>query len=65
MILTEAKEVGIIEIKIRNPLINNDELAGKFKTVFGLSGCIIIPTAVQDTRYIAKAGGSKSSRSYK
>lgn len=48
MILTEAKEAGIIEINIRNPLINNDELSHSFKALFGLKDCIIIPTAIQD-----------------
>jgi deoxyribonucleoside regulator len=54
MILTEAKEVGIIEINIRNPLINNEELSNKFKTLFGLKDCIIIPTAVQDADTLRK-----------
>ncbi len=49
MILTEAKEAGIVEIKIRNPLVNNDELSNTFKTLFGLKDCVIIPTAVQDS----------------
>jgi DNA-binding transcriptional regulator LsrR (DeoR family) len=49
MILTEAKEAGIVEIKIRNPLVNNDELSNTFKTLFGLMDCVIIPTAVQDS----------------
>jgi DNA-binding transcriptional regulator LsrR (DeoR family) len=54
MILTEAKEAGIIEIKIRNPLINNDELACKFKNIFELEVCIIIPTAVQEAETLRK-----------
>lgn len=54
MILTEAKEVGIIEIKVRNPLINNLELSHSFKTMFGLTDCVIIPTAVQDTDTLRK-----------
>jgi deoxyribonucleoside regulator len=54
MILTEAKEVGIIEINIRNPLINNDELANEFKNMFGLKDCIIIPTAVSDAATLRK-----------
>ena len=49
MILTEAREVGIVEINIRNPLVNNEELSNSFKTTFGLTDCIIIPTAVQDS----------------
>lgn len=48
MILTEAKEAGIVEINIRNPLVNNEELSDNFKALFNLSRCVIIPTAVQD-----------------
>lgn len=48
MILTEAREAGIVEINIRNPLVNNDELSESFKAMFGLKDCVIIPTAVQD-----------------
>ncbi len=48
LILTEAKEVGIVEINVRNPLTNNDDLSQKYKELFQLSDCVIIPTAVQD-----------------
>lgn len=48
LILSEAKEVGIVEINVRNPLMNNDDLSQRFKKLFKLSDCVIIPTAVQD-----------------
>ncbi|MBC7959609.1 MAG: hypothetical protein H7X94_07070, partial [Vallitaleaceae bacterium] len=48
MVLTEAKEVGIVQIKIRNPLISDEEISRKFKKLFGLKDCIIVPTGVQD-----------------
>lgn len=48
LILTEAKEVGIVEINVRNPLMNNDDLSQRFKKLFQLNECVIIPTAVQD-----------------
>lgn len=54
MILTEAKEVGIIEINIRNPLLNNEDLANEIKSLFGLSECVIVPTAVQDSNTLRK-----------
>lgn len=54
MILTEAKEVGIVEINIRNPLLNNDELSNEMTEVFGLEECTIIPTAVQDINTLRK-----------
>lgn len=54
MILTEAKEVGIVEIKIRDPLMNNDELSTQFEKIFGLKKCSIVPTAVQNTENLRK-----------
>jgi deoxyribonucleoside regulator len=54
MILTEAKEVGIVEINVRNPMLNNDELAGEIKSLFNLKKCLIVPTAVQDPGTLRK-----------
>ena len=54
MILTEAKEVGIVEINIRNPMLNNDELSEEFQKIFGLRKCVIVPTAVQDLDNLRK-----------
>ena len=48
MILGEAKEVGIVDIHIRNPLLNNVELTNQIKTSFALQDCYVIPTAIQD-----------------
>lgn len=54
MILTEAKEAGIVEINIRNPMLNNDELSREFEEIFNLRKCIIVPTAVQDADNLRK-----------
>lgn len=54
MILTEAKEVGIVEINIRDPLVNNDELSSEYEKTFGLKKCSIVPTAVQDSDNLRK-----------
>jgi len=54
MILTEAKEVGIVEINIRNPMLNNDELSKDFEAIFGLRKCVIVPTAVHDQDNLRK-----------
>jgi deoxyribonucleoside regulator len=48
LILTEARENGIVEIKIRNPISNNHELSQKFEQEFGLRNCYIVPTTVMD-----------------
>lgn len=54
MMLTEAKEVGIVEVNIRNPMLNNNELAKEIQLAFGVKHCIVIPTAVQDSRTVRK-----------
>ncbi len=54
MILTEAKEVGIVQINVRNPQLNNEELSKAFEEKFNLRKCIIVPTAVQDLNTLRK-----------
>jgi DNA-binding transcriptional regulator LsrR (DeoR family) len=54
MILSEAKEVGIVDIHIRNPLLNNVELANQIKASFALKDCYVIPTAIQDTNTLRR-----------
>ena len=54
MILTEAKDVGIIQINILDPQMNNDDLSKQFESRFGLKKCIIVPTAVQDPNTLRK-----------
>ncbi len=54
MILTEAKDVGIVQITIKNPQLNNDELSREFESKFNLKKCIIVPTAVQDPNTLRK-----------
>jgi deoxyribonucleoside regulator len=54
MILTEAKDVGIVEVNIRNPLSNNDDISLQFEEKFNLRKCIVVPTSVQDTNVLRK-----------
>lgn len=54
MILTEAKEIGVVDIHIRNPMLNNDALAEQIKSSFDLKDCIVIPTAIQDANTLRK-----------
>jgi deoxyribonucleoside regulator len=54
MILTEAKEVGIVDINIRNPMLNNEDLSNEIKNVFNLADCFVIPTAIQDVNTLRK-----------
>lgn len=43
MILTEARDFGIVDIKIKNPETNNDELSEKVEKQFGIQKCYAIP----------------------
>ena len=54
MILTEAKDVGIVEINIRDPLVNNDVLSKEYENIFSLKKCAIVPTAIQDSDNLRK-----------
>jgi deoxyribonucleoside regulator len=54
MFLTEARNEGIIEIKLRNPMSNNDELSGLLESKFDLKKCYVIPTAVKGTELLIK-----------
>ena len=46
MILSEARELGIVEINIKNPLASNEELASELSSAFGISNCYVTPTVV-------------------
>ncbi len=54
MILTEAKEFGIVEINVKNPMENNEELSKAFEERFGIERCIIIPTTITDLKLLTK-----------
>jgi len=59
MILTEAREYGIVEINVRNPLMNNDELSQKFQSLFNIKKCFVIPTKIQDSEMLTKLVGDR------
>ena len=54
MFLTEARNEGIVEIKLRNPLGNNDGLSLLFEKTFNLKRCYVVPTAVKETELLIK-----------
>lgn len=54
MILSEARDTGIVEINIRNPLVNNEVLSDELKRLFALKECIVIPTSLQDAPTLRK-----------
>lgn len=59
MILTEAREFGIVDIKVKNPQINHDELSGKMIDKFGLSKCYVIPVNAKLQRILTKIVSSQ------
>lgn len=60
MLLTEAREVGIVEIKVRNPLGNNRELSNLFETKFNLQRCYVIPTTTKETDLLIRLVAEKT-----
>jgi len=62
MILTEAKEHGIVEVKyfIRNPLLNHEELSNKFESLFDIDKCIIIPSTTHDSAIMTKLAAERA-----
>lgn len=59
MILTEAREYGIVQISIKDPKNNVQELSDEFIKKFGLKGCLIIPTGIDSMRLITKVVASQ------
>lgn len=45
MILSEAKDCGIIEVRIHDLTSNDEALSGELKKRFGLQDCIVVPTS--------------------
>jgi DNA-binding transcriptional regulator LsrR (DeoR family) len=49
MILTEAKERGIVEITVRDPLLNDDELSRRLSSHYPRTRFTVIPTSSRDS----------------
>lgn len=54
MILTEARDFGIVDIRIKNPETNNDEISLKMREKFGLKKCFVIPVNAKLQRMLTK-----------
>lgn len=59
MMLSEAKDFGIVEISIKDPKNNVSEVADQFIERFALKGCLVIPTAIDDIRLITRVVASQ------
>ena len=54
MILSEARDFGIVDIRIKNPQTNNDELSEKIMQTFGVPKCYVIPINAKLVRILTK-----------
>lgn len=54
MILTEARDFGIVDIRIKNPETNNDEMSSKMVEKFGLDKCYVIPVNAKLQRMLTR-----------
>lgn len=52
LILTEARNLGIVDVRIHNPTMNHDKLSNIFINEFNISSCYIIPTACRESENI-------------
>ncbi len=54
MILSEARNYGIVDIKIKNPQINNDDLSEAMKNEFNLTSCCVVPVNAKLLKILTK-----------
>ncbi len=54
LILTQAKEMGLIEINIKDPRINVQDVAQSMIIQFSLEDCLVIPTVTDSIHVINK-----------
>lgn len=59
MILSEARDFGIVEISIKDPKKNVKEVADQFIKRFGLKGCLVIPTGIDSSQLMTKVVASQ------
>ena len=61
MILSEARDYGIVDIKIKNPQTNNDELSSQMESEFNLQKCYVIPINAKLLRILTKVVATQGS----
>ena len=59
MILSAAREFGIVEISIKDPKKNVADVADALSRRFGLKGCVVVPTAIETIHLITKVVASQ------
>ena len=61
-LLAEARKTGVVQIKIKDPEVNNEELAGQFQKRFGLKKCLVIPCGIRQEDVVLKIVASQAAR---
>lgn len=61
-LITEAKNAGLVQITIKDPTVNNEELASEFENRFGLRKCIVVPTTIKRHPQLLKIVVSQMTR---
>lgn len=59
MVLSEAREFGIVEISIKDPKNNVKDVSDDLVQKFGLKGCLVVPTAIDSIHLITKVIASQ------
>ena len=62
MYLTDAKNNGIIDIQIKDPSKNNEELATRLEKEFGLRRCIVVPSGTHNKKALLRVVTSQAIR---
>ena len=59
MVLSEAREFGIVEISVKDPKNNVQDVSDELIKRFGLKGCLVVPTAIDSIHLITKVIASQ------
>ena len=59
MILSEARDFGIVQISIKDPKKNVKEVADQFLAQFQLKGCLVVPIGIESPRLMTKVIASQ------
>ena len=62
MCLTEAKNIGIVQVQINDPSQNNEDLAGRMEREFGLRKCIVVPSGTYNEKALVHIVTSQAVR---
>ncbi|SFP65377.1 DNA-binding transcriptional regulator LsrR, DeoR family [Oscillibacter sp. PC13] len=62
MYLTDAKNNGIVQVQIKDPSENNEELAERIEREFGIKKCIVVPSGTHNHKVMLRIVTSQAAR---